>query len=379
MRAILVFVVILGVKQAMAQSPPVSPVDAVAAATISIEVIGRDKNGHDLGAYGTGFIVNSGGYALTAAHVYDELVKAGAIEASLQTMVHVADFTSAAIKAERVQDVAAHDITLLKLDYRNAGYPFVRLLCNSGFDLGHLNLYTGGFPRLCNKNDPTSGACLASAPRFVSSQGMAGTMYDSQQPDTMDVQITFADGASGSPVYLSNGMVVGLARGDIASTNSHGTFTPIWWADPIIASIPKPQCYDASACVNASTSAALRKSFTQTGGARAPGSGFDVQSKEVSRPVCYDAPDGYIVDVPVNVADAGNNAGRGRLGSPRYKYNSSGKPVGVCVDVTAWGEAAPFGAGGWQNVTISGDIQDASPHVADADESRLMCSRQPVQ
>jgi S1-C subfamily serine protease len=335
---------------------PAPPYAKVRDKIVVLEVVGRDNNGRDLSAFGTGFIVHPSGYVVTSAHLYDDLVKRGATPATLKTSARVGDLASPPIEADFVES-NKHDIALLKLTARVGGYLPVRFLCSSSFSLGDARLFTSGFAYNCHTFDPVAKTCLGGRMQYTQTSGELGATDDSALANTYDVNLSSTYGNSGSPIYLQNGVVVGVVRGAVASSSNRSVFVPITWAEGLLRQIPGlPACVDPKPCINAKLASAGTDKFAVSGGARAAGTGPNFAPITETKPLCYSAPPGYHIEGQVTVRDDGNNDGRGSISPVEYKIGADGTAIAACVDIKAWSEAKPFGAGSWQYATLSGLI-----------------------
>jgi Trypsin-like peptidase domain len=340
---------------------------------VAIEIVGRDGNGREVSSFGTGFLIHEGGYVLTAAHLYEDLIKNGAIEATLKTTAHVADFTSAAIGAELV-DRNKHDIAVLKLAKKVGGYPTAKLMCNVNFGVNFSRVDSSGFYYYCSAYDPIAKTCLQGSLKYSQSSGEVAAVDDSALADTYDVNMNFSYGNSGSPVYLPNGLVVAIAKGNIESASNKAVIVPITWAEPLLRSIPgMPPCVDVTPCINARVALANSEKFSQAGGVRAAGSGPNLKAVSEEADVCYSAPPDYEIEGQIAIKDDGNNGGRGSIGPVDYRKDASGRAVGACVKVKAWGEDKLFGAGGWQYVTLTGLIRKQAIAANQLSSARDFC------
>ncbi|WP_187399288.1 S1 family peptidase [Bradyrhizobium paxllaeri] len=346
---------------------------------VAIEIVGRDNNGRDVSSFGTGFLVHEGGYVLTAAHLYEDLIKNGAIEATLKTTAHVADFTSAAIGAELV-DRNKHDIAVLKLAKKVGGYPAARLMCNVNFGVNFSRVDSSGFYYFCSAYDPVAKTCLQGRLKYSQTTGEVATVDDSALADTYDVNLNFSYGNSGSPVYLPNGLVVAIAKGNIESASNKAVIVPITWAEPLLRSIPGiPPCVDITPCINARVALANSEKFSQAGGVRAGGSGPNLKAVSEETDVCYSTPPDYEIEGQVAVKDDGNNGGRGSIGPVDYRKDADGRAVGACVKVKAWGDDKLFGAGGWQYVTLTGLIRKKATTAKQLSSARDTCLNESIE
>jgi hypothetical protein len=347
---------------------------------VALEVVGKDNNGRVVSSFGTGFLIHEGGYVFTAAHLYEDLIKNnGAIEATLKTTAHVADFTSAAIDAELV-DRNKHDIAVLKLAKRVGGYPTAKLMCNVNFSASFSRVDSSGFYYYCSAYDPIAKTCLQGRLKYSQSSGEVAAVDDSALADTYDVNMNFSYGNSGSPVYLPNGVVVAIAKGNIESASNKAVIVPITWAEPLLRSIPGiPSCVDITPCVNARVALANSEKFSKAGGARAAGSGPNLRSASEEADVCYSVPPNYEIEGQVAVKDDGNDGGRGSIGPIEYRKDGSGRAIGACVKVKAWGEDKLFGAGGWQYVTLTGLIRKQVISANQLSSAREFCLNEHVE
>jgi len=199
----------------------------------------------------------------------------------------------------------------------------------------------------------------------------------------------FEGGQSGSPVYDGKGVVIGLAKGQMSSEGQPvpGLYVilPIGDALGLVPSwMREAECAASSAAqpvvgpsqdeINLCVTASLQKtieSWVVTGGARAEGSGPGFVARRDEKDICYTAPPNFAIVGQAEKADRGNNAGRGSISD--IKYVTSGDiTTQACVRVSAWGSDGPFGAGGWQNVELSGKIIEV-PTVARRAELEAQC------
>ena len=167
---------------------------------MSVQVNARDAKGRDMIAYGTGFLIHPAGYALTADHIFEEIISGGAIPATIKVEVQIADLTGPKISASFER--GAHDIALLKLDYRASGYASSQLLCNNGFELSNLPTRAAGFPYICRNYNPTTKSCNSGGPHYIPYEGKTSQAGDAQASDTMEVRIRFDYGPAGRPSPL---------------------------------------------------------------------------------------------------------------------------------------------------------------------------------
>jgi S1-C subfamily serine protease len=340
---------------------------------VAIEVVGRDVNGRQLSSYGTGFVIHEGGYVITAAHLYEDLIKKGAEEVTLKTTAHVPDFTSPPIMAELV-DHNSHDLAILKLAARVGGYPTAKLMCNVNFGANFSRVYTSGFYYFCSTFDPVARTCLEGTLKYSQGSGEVAAVNDSALAYTYDTNLSFSYGNSGSPVYLPNGLVIAIAKGNIESASSKSVVVPITWAEPLLRSIPgMPPCVDLTPCVNTRLALASSEKFSQSGGVRAAGSGANLRPESKEADVCYSAPPDYEIEGQIVVKDEGNDGGRGSISPIDYRKDASGRVVGACVKVKAWGEDRLFGAGGWQYATLTGLIRRHATGPNELSSAREFC------
>jgi len=201
-----------------------------------------------------------------------------------------------------------------------------------------------------------------------------GATDSSSRADTYDLNIDLSYGNSGSPVYLANDVVVGVVKGNIHSASNKSVFVPITWSDPLLNQIPgAPRCTDLQICVNAELARSGTEKFTVSGGARASGTGPQLDPATDEQTVCYAPPPGYEIEGSVLVRDDGNNGGRGSIGAVEYTTDINGRQIKACVRAKAWSEAKLFGAGGWQHVTLSGLIRKVEASVSQVTEAKELC------
>lgn len=96
-------VCIAGCIPSNAQSP--GPHNSLADKIVALEITGRDVDGHDVQAWGTGFLIHKNGWVLTSAHLFDDLeAEQRAVRASFKINAHIGDFSTPGISATLLPD-----------------------------------------------------------------------------------------------------------------------------------------------------------------------------------------------------------------------------------------------------------------------------------
>jgi S1-C subfamily serine protease len=319
---------------------------------VAITVTAKDSKGSLISAFGTGFVIHPDGYVLTTSHIVDGLTDA--IITTIKYAGQLGDLTNNAIEMNRVTDTRDFDLLVLKLRDRMSGYDPVSLEDIS--NTKKVEVYTSGFAETC-VTTPTDTASSCNNRKEYYTTGGPGHVTSTDVPPPYTyiwaTDLTVNKGNSGSPVYLTNGKVVGVAKVKLSDADNTYYFIPIGFAQTAIGGlhISIPLSQDVAKCTAEQTAKETIETFTKTGGARAPSNGAQFASVDAVADVCYQAPPGWKISGSVNIVDGGTNGGRGWIGPAKYTDSS------VCVTTKAWSDSVPFGAGGWQYATLTGQIQ----------------------
>jgi S1-C subfamily serine protease len=352
--AYLVLIVASGLAQvAAAQTVDASLHDRARLSTVYLRATGRTITGVPLENVATGFFVNDRGNILTVNHL---LAGLGDVDPeSIKIEGRVGSKNSNALTASIYDAKPNRDLLLLDVDDTDAG---AALCVNPDFRPQRLarTLFTVGFPKVL--------PIVFGEGKIISSGGPNGSWI---------TNIAFEGGQSGSPIYDEHGTVIGLAKGQLSDNDQPvpGLYVvlPIGDAEGLVPSwkreadcaervafppTSEPSADEVNFCVLA-VLADTAESWVVTGGARAEGSGSSFSPKSDERNVCYSAPPNFRIQGQVEKIDRGNNAGRGSIS--QLEYITDGDTTRkACVTVKAWGADGPFGAGGWQNVELTGKI-----------------------
>ncbi|TAW00048.1 serine protease [Rhizobium ruizarguesonis] len=357
---------------ALAQNADTGLNDRVRLSTVYLKASGRTTTGVPRENVATGFFINDRGNILTVNHLISDLgdVDPESIKIEARVGSKNANMLTATIYDARPN----RDLLLLDVDDTDAGPA---LCVNPNFapqKLGNV-LYTVGFPKVL--------PILIEEGKIISNGGPNGSWI---------TNMAFAGGQSGSPVYDANGIVIGLAKGQLSSEGQPvpglyvilpigdaGGLVPSWRREAECTvsnrsqTVAGPLEDEIKLCVAASLQDTVEK-WVVTGGARAEGSGPSLEPQHDKRDVCYPSPPNFAILGPVEKVDRGNNGGRGSISEVEY-ITTGDRPTKACVTVAAWGSPGPFGAGGWQNVELSGKIIEVPTDVYRAElEARCRTS-----
>jgi S1-C subfamily serine protease len=144
---------------------------------------------------GSGVLISSDGWALTAAHVVS-----GLNEVSIQTYSGI-ELTAKVVRTDNTQDVA-----LIRLPGR--GYPCVGLASEGSVGLGS-DLYAIGAP---------SGDSLA----FSITKGVISGFREGQGTRYIQTDTALNPGNSGGPLLSSDGKLVGIVSWKIVAVSIEG-------------------------------------------------------------------------------------------------------------------------------------------------------------
>lgn len=165
----------------------------------------------------TGFFVSDDGFILTAYHLLDRMHDMGG-EDTIAVDVSIGDPQKPPVTAAIVNGLAPLDLLLLKIRPDESFTP-VKLGTAQMLD-ERAELFTSGF---LNTQLLTKDGTLANK------VGELGIGY------LWALNVSVPAGMSGSPVYLKDGTVVGLLKGQDKNDPSIGYMVPIEYADALIA------------------------------------------------------------------------------------------------------------------------------------------------
>ncbi|MBN9314175.1 MAG: trypsin-like peptidase domain-containing protein [Devosia sp.] len=367
-----------------AESAVANPHERIASSLIVIRAEGKDKTGRTLEAYGTGFIISTGGFAVSADHVKTDLMKEGVPESDIKLFARYQDVTASEQEVKEAGS-GADDIIILKLNRRASGYSPVKLMCTFGESHASGPVYTSGFHNACIEYN-SSKICIKSQVVYTSSSGEI-TSSDAIEFNRWATSLSFSGGNSGSPVYREDGTVIGVAKGTLRSGDRINYFTPITFARSRIGNLPIQSACSAvrdavesvvrSDCIAENLASTTKRSFEIKDSVRAPGTGPQTTSRVEWKDVCYQAPNGWAIDGQVEVIRGEPNGGRGSISAVTYQdAPNSGRTTRACVTIKAWSQDQPFGAGGWQGVTLRGQIIKPVPDEQDIQVAATQCKVQ---
>ena len=224
MRAAIMVIAVIFSLAGLAGSAQAQDADATHAAMrkslVYLKATGTGASGAIAGvpmeATGTGFLVSGDGFILTSYHLLSQLgdVRPETIEiwANIAEKVKVLKFKAATVNA-----VPENDLLLLKVP--------------SGVD-GHIPVKIGSFAESYSASQVlTSG--FPSAIDYHTVNGRISSR-DTGSGYLWTVDMAFAPGQSGSPVYTPDGTVIGVAKGQSINSPDINHMVPIHLADPLI-------------------------------------------------------------------------------------------------------------------------------------------------
>jgi hypothetical protein len=328
--------------------PSQTPQQRIQAKIVLLEVTGQDDLKHDHTALGTGFIISKDGFALTSAHLYDDLIHENkVIPATIKTIARVGGVASTEVNVGPYElERDGHDVALIKLDPspRVEGYDFAKLMCNTSFELAGRSVYTLGFYSQC------LATCLQQRPWLsAGGEGKVGPSGGDVSPDTRSlIGYHFNDGNSGSPVFSSGGIVIGVVKGNNVSDANASAFVPLSFGSSLLIQVPGlVPCVNFSACVAENENAG--ETVEQTGIVETARTNlFHVESK--ADQVCLRVSGSFkLVRDRVKKSNDENIGGRGRVSGISFSNDQQ-----ACVDIKAWSDSTIFGEKGRQKITLTG-------------------------
>jgi hypothetical protein len=199
-----------------------SPQDIVAPSLVYLTIDYTPTKGPKVGVpqtdQATGFLVSDDGFILTSYHLLENLSETAGENASVHAVV--GDNPEAQpVTAAIVNGVQPLDLLLLKIRaVAGHPYPFLKLGRVGVLNTGD-HIYTSGFNDKDLLNDEGT---------VNNKLGPLGLGY------LWTINISIAPGQSGSPVYQSDGTVVGIIKGENKATGK-GYMVPIDFADALIS------------------------------------------------------------------------------------------------------------------------------------------------
>ena len=199
-----------------------SPHDLIAPSLVYLKIDYTPTKGPKSGVaqtdQSTGFFVSDDGFILTSYHLLENLSETAGENVTLTAAI--GDPQAQPVTAAIVNGVETLDLLLLKIrpTTQNPRFPGLKLGHAGALNSGD-HIYTSGF------NDKE----LVTDENTVSNRlGPLGIGY------LWTVNISVAPGQSGSPVYQSDGKVIGILKGENKAT-AKGYMVPIEFADGLIS------------------------------------------------------------------------------------------------------------------------------------------------
>jgi len=206
------------------EGPPSDTTRAnVEASVVQILAIGPGSGDKNRECSATGFLVNEQGYILTNAHVVEEA--RGCLAGSREGKI-VAKFESTGPQAEAVScDLVAmdeiHDLAVLKLERPQAGkgqQDFAALDAHS---------VSVGSPVVVTGHSASSWQRTTQKGRVIGRVMLALDESRTENTEVLILSVPLQRGASGSPVYLESGGVVGVVSRQNPSRPTETVAVPI--------------------------------------------------------------------------------------------------------------------------------------------------------
>jgi hypothetical protein len=195
--------------------------DTVRNGLIFIEMKGETDNGTKIGSQGTGFFVSPDGYILTSYHLLDTISKSRPDK--VEIWISVWDRKEPPERKAFVVD-ARPNLDLLLLKVPRAQQPYNALKIGATQDSLSTVLVSGFIYR----DNPPSATYKRYTDQVTSTDGPAGYTWVLNTPAEA--------GQSGSPVYTSDGTVVGVLKGQFGNQT---VFVPIEHARTLLLGIAK--------------------------------------------------------------------------------------------------------------------------------------------
>lgn len=205
------------------------------------KAVNLDQGNIEVAARSTGFYINTDGNIATSRHVISKLGRID--EETLRLFVVPDSFSDREIDASVDWDDKLHDLLILRIP--TAGHkvapPQFASNAKDGINLGDTKVCTSGFPE--------GFSYMTDDGTVRSFDGPTGR-YQYLWVTNME----FKEGQSGSPVYMENGQVIGVAKGSERDLPRNTFFVPLRYF---------PYNYIAARDVNRTTEFASNKKLSE--------------------------------------------------------------------------------------------------------------------
>ena len=196
-----------------------------AGAVVQLLAIGPGAGDKNAACAATGILVNEDGVILTNAHVVEDARRCLAGSSGAKIVAKLAGPDSRTAKAVSCDVVGLdeiHDLALLKTE-RPLGEGYVYVLLDPTPPSEGTAVAVTGHPAFAWQPATLTGKVLRRASLVLSDRG-------AEKTDVLVLDIPLQRGASGSPVYLDSGGVVGVVERQYPSRTSETVAVPIRYA-----------------------------------------------------------------------------------------------------------------------------------------------------
>ncbi|MBZ5545009.1 MAG: serine protease [Acidobacteriia bacterium] len=154
----------------------------------------------------TGFLINAAGYILTNAHVVEEArhCLAGSAEGKIVAKFARSDSQAEAVSCDLVGTDEAHDLAVLKLERPPAGEGGAKFAALDARDVGE------GTQVAVTGHSASTWRPTTERGRVIRRAALALDESSAEETEALILNIPLQRGASGSPVYLPSGAVIGV-------------------------------------------------------------------------------------------------------------------------------------------------------------------------
>jgi S1-C subfamily serine protease len=171
----------------------------------------------------TGFLVNAAGYILTNAHVVEEArhCLAGSTEGKIVAKFAGSGSRAEAVSCDLVGSDEAHDLAVLKLERLPPGEGRVDFVVLDAREVGE------GTPVAVTGHSASTWQSTTERGNVIRHVTLALNESSSDKTEVLILNIPLRRGASGSPVYLASGVVIGVVSRQNPSRPAETVAVPV--------------------------------------------------------------------------------------------------------------------------------------------------------
>jgi S1-C subfamily serine protease len=194
-----------------------------AKAVVQLLAVGPGAGDKNRECSATGFLINAAGYILTNAHVVDEARRCleRSTEGKIVAKFAGSDSQAEAVSCDLVGTDEAHDLAVLKLERPPAGEGTAKFAALEAGDVGE------GTQVAVTGHSASTWRPTTERGRMIRHALLALDESRTEKAEVLILDIPLQRGASGSPVYLESGAVIGVVSRQNPSRPTETVAVPI--------------------------------------------------------------------------------------------------------------------------------------------------------